>query len=59
MTFKPRPPDLRFRCASCIELLNAQNDLAASEQKRVESVVSWYTARLQLAADLGQLNEPL
>jgi len=40
---------------SIIELLNAQNDLAAAQQRRVGSVVEWYTARLQLAADLGQL----
>lgn len=40
---------------SIIELLNAQNDLAAAQQRRVGSVVDWYTARLQLAADLGQL----
>lgn len=40
---------------SIIELLNAQNDLAAAQQRRVGSVVDWYTARLQLAADLGEL----
>ncbi|UTL92413.1 TolC family protein [Pseudomonas fluorescens] len=41
---------------SIIELLNAQNDLASAQQRRVASVVDWYTARLQLAADLGQLD---
>ena len=41
---------------SIIELLNAQNDLANAQQRRVASVVDWYTARLQLAADLGQLD---
>lgn len=40
---------------SIIELLNAQNDLAAAQQRRVGSVVDWYSARLQLAADLGEL----
>ncbi|MDR2306037.1 MAG: TolC family protein [Paucimonas sp.] len=40
-----------------IELLNAQNDLATAQQRRVSSVVDWYTARLQLAADLGQLGQ--
>ncbi|WP_252091377.1 TolC family protein [Pseudomonas sp. MWU13-3659] len=42
---------------SIIELLNAQNDLASAQQRRVSSVVEWYTARLQLAADLGQLGQ--
>lgn len=44
---------------SIIELLRAQNELAVAEQRRVESLVNWYTARLQLAADLGQLNGAL
>ncbi|MNH05549.1 Outer membrane protein TolC precursor [compost metagenome] len=44
---------------SIIELLRAQNELAIAEQRRVESLVNWYTARLQLAADLGQLNGAL
>lgn len=42
---------------SIIELLNAQNDLASAQQRRVAAVVDWYTARLQLAADLGQLGQ--
>ncbi|MDD1015475.1 TolC family protein [Pseudomonas rubra] len=44
---------------SIIELLRAQNELAIAEQRRVEAQVNWYTARLQLAADLGQLHGAL
>lgn len=38
-----------------LELLKAQSDLASARQKQVESMASWYGARLQLAADLGSL----
>ncbi len=41
---------------SIIELLRSQNDLAAANQKRVESLVSWHNAKLQLASDLGSLH---
>ncbi|EPF65601.1 TolC family protein [Pseudomonas syringae] len=41
---------------SILELLRSQNDLASATQKRVESVVNWHNAKLQLASDLGSLN---
>ncbi len=41
---------------SILELLRSQNDLASAMQKRVESLVNWHNAKLQLAADLGSLN---
>ncbi|RMO85149.1 Protein CyaE [Pseudomonas syringae pv. philadelphi] len=39
-----------------LELLRSQNDLASATQKRVESLVNWHNAKLQLASDLGSLN---
>jgi hypothetical protein len=41
---------------SIIELLSAQSALANARQRRVESLLDWRTARLQLAASLGRLN---
>jgi len=41
---------------SILELLRSQNDLASATQKRVESLVNWHNAKLQLASDLGSLN---
>ncbi|KPB38243.1 TolC family protein [Pseudomonas savastanoi pv. phaseolicola] len=41
---------------SILELLRSQNDLSAATQKRVESLVNWHNAKLQLASDLGSLN---
>ena len=41
---------------SIIELLTAQTSLANARQRRVQSLLDWRTARLQLAASLGQLS---
>ncbi|GAC1321582.1 MAG: hypothetical protein NVSMB28_13410 [Collimonas sp.] len=38
-----------------LELLKAQSDLAAAQQQRIFALTSWQTARLRLAASLGQL----
>jgi len=38
-----------------LELLKAQSDLANAQQQRILSVTNWQTARLRLAASLGQL----
>ena len=41
---------------SIIELLSAQTSLANARQRRVQSLLDWRTARLQLAASLGHLS---
>ncbi|MFJ4141953.1 TolC family protein [Pseudomonas sp. NPDC089734] len=41
---------------SMIELLNALTAYANSEQEHIQSLSSWQTARLSLAASLGRLN---
>jgi outer membrane protein len=38
-----------------LELLSAQNTFSAAEQQRIQAQLDWRTARLQLAASLGQL----
>lgn len=38
-----------------LELLNAQTELANAEQKRIQSVSNWHTARLKVAASIGKL----
>lgn len=38
-----------------LELLNAQSALANAEQQRIKSVSNWHTARLKLAANMGNL----
>jgi outer membrane protein len=42
----------RTGVGNIIELLRSQNDLSAANQKRVESLVNWHNAKLQLASDL-------
>jgi len=41
---------------SIIELLSVQSALANARQRRVQSLLDWRTARLQLAASLGRLS---
>ncbi|HET7832836.1 MAG TPA: TolC family protein [Gallionella sp.] len=38
-----------------LELLNAQTELANAEQKRIQSVSNWHTARLKVAQSIGKL----
>jgi outer membrane protein len=38
-----------------LELLKAQSDLASAQQQRIQALTNWQTARLRLAASLGQL----
>jgi outer membrane protein len=38
-----------------LELLKAQSDLASAQQQRILALSNWQTARLRLAASLGQL----
>lgn len=38
-----------------LELLKAQSDLASAQQQRILALANWQTARLRLAASLGQL----
>lgn len=41
---------------SILELLRSQSDQASARQKRLESLVSWHKAKLQLAPEIGSLN---
>lgn len=47
----------RYRAGvgNILELLNAQNARASAEQKRIEALAGWLSARLQLAASIGKL----
>ena len=38
-----------------LELLNAQGALATAEQQRIQARADWCTARITLAASVGQL----
>lgn len=40
---------------SILEVLSVQKNLATAEQQRIQAQLDWRTARLQLAASLGQL----
>lgn len=39
---------------SILELLNAQSSLAGAKQKRIQALIDWRTARLELASKLGR-----
>lgn len=47
----------RYRAGvgNILELLNAQSAVASAEQRRIEALSGWLTARLQLAASIGRL----
>jgi outer membrane protein len=45
----------RSGVGNILELLTAQATLAGAEQQRIQAQLDWRTARLQLAANLGQL----
>ena len=38
-----------------LELLNTQTELAGAEQKRIQSISNWHTARLKVAQSIGKL----
>ncbi|MEK6292839.1 MAG: TolC family protein [Paraburkholderia tropica] len=41
---------------SILELMNAQQSLAAAKRQRIQSLTDWRSARLQLAGKLGRLD---
>jgi outer membrane protein len=45
----------RSGVGSILEVLSVQKGLAIAEQQRIQALLDWRTARLQLAASLGQL----
>lgn len=47
----------RYRAGvgNILELLNAQSAVASAEQRRIEALSGWLSARLQLAASIGRL----
>lgn len=49
----------RMGAGSVLELLNAQSSLATGKKQRIRALTDWRSARLQLAAKLGDIGDNL
>ena len=47
----------RMGAGSVLELLNAQTSLATGKRQRIRALTDWRSARLQLAAKLGDIGD--
>ncbi len=54
-SFKVAQGRYKAGVGNILELLNAQSALASAKQQRIQALSNWRTARLSLAASLGQL----